>query len=36
MTNEERIEFVKWAEKTHPRVLNNLLHGYSKYKEEKI
>jgi len=30
MTDQERIRFMLWAERTHPRVLNDLLSGYKK------
>jgi len=30
MTDQERIKFVLWLERTHPRILNELLGGYNK------
>jgi len=28
-----KLAFLEWAEKTHPAYLNNLKHGYRRYKE---
>tara|TARA_B100002019_G_scaffold292572_1_gene316175 strand:- start:2264 stop:2374 length:111 start_codon:yes stop_codon:yes gene_type:complete len=33
MSDEEALEFVRWAEKTHPAYLNNLKDGYRRFKE---
>ena len=30
MTDQERIRFMLWAERTHPRILNELLSGYNR------
>jgi len=35
MTDEEKLAFIAWAEKTHPAYLNNLKGGYRRYKEAK-
>ena len=33
MSDEEALEFVRWAEKTHPAYLNNLKDGYRPIQE---
>lgn len=33
MNTEELIQFLKWAEKTHPVWINNLKEGYKRHKE---
>ncbi len=33
MSDKEKLAFLEWAEKTHPRYLNNLKDGYRRYKE---
>ena len=33
MSEEEKLDFLAWAEKTHPAYLNNLKNGYRRYKE---
>lgn len=35
MTDEEKLEFLAWAEKTHPAYLNNLIFAYKSVKEGK-
>lgn len=35
MTDQERIKFMLWAERTHPAYLNNLKDGYRRYLEGK-
>ena len=34
-TDKEKLEFLEWAEKTHPAYLNNLKSGYKRYTEMK-
>ena len=32
--SKEELDFLEWAEKTHPGYLNNLKDGYRRYKEK--
>ena len=33
MSDKEALAFIRWAEKTHARYLNNLKDGYRRFKE---
>ena len=34
--SKEELDFLEWAEKTHPVRLNNLKDGYRRHKEESV